>query len=361
MVPQGWTAGHIGKIEIKINVSLAFIALFVTYTLAAGLLRRAAPDINPLFHWLIGLFTSAIFIGSILWHELAHSIVAIRYGIPVVQIVLYLFGGVAQIARDPERPGQEFWIAIAGPISSVILAILFGMLTGLGGLIGAACAWLSFVNLTLALFNLLPGFPLDGGRVLRAILWRIGGSYRQATRQASRVGQGMAILFAILGVAMIFQSDVFNGIWFILIAMFLFGAASASYRSARGASLPMATPVRQVMRFNVPIVEPGWPLAILAWKYLDHARDQAFPVMSNGVLVGMVTANEVDKIPRLDWGKVRVEQTMLPREKLAVVAAEDDLQAALAALEEKGMNHAPVFDADRFVGMLNRRDIVYRT
>jgi CBS domain-containing protein len=171
----------------------------------------------------------------------------------------------------------------------------------------------------------------------------------------------MAGLFVLFGVWRIFNADVFNGIWFILIAMFLFSAATTTFRAARGASLPPNTPVKKVMRFNVPIVEPNWPLAILAWRYLDHARDQAFPVMDNGALVGMITAIEADKIPRLEWGRVRVEQTMLPRERLAIVAPDDDLTTVMAALESKGMNHAPVFDNDQFVGMLNRRDIVYRT
>src|SRR5664279_4315330 len=126
---------------------------------------------------------------------MAHSLVALRYHIPVIQIILYLFGGMAQIARNPERPAQEFWIAIAGPTSSVILAAMFWMISALGGLPGAACAWLAVVNLTLALFNLLPGFPLDGGRVLRSILWRVTGSFRRATRQASQVGQVIAGLF----------------------------------------------------------------------------------------------------------------------------------------------------------------------
>lgn len=123
----------------------------------------------------------------------------------------------------------------------------------------------------------------------------------------------------------------------------------------------MHTSVRRVMRFNVPIIEPGTPLAILAWRYMDHAPDQAFPVMQGGDLVGMVTATEVDKFPRLDWGKIKVEQSMLPREKLCIIAPDDDLETALAALEAKGLNHAPVFDAGQLVGMLNRRDIVYRT
>jgi Zn-dependent protease/predicted transcriptional regulator len=358
---QGWTIGRVGSIEIKLNISLAFIALLVAYVLAVGYLPSRVPHASSALYWITGLLVSAVFIGSILWHELAHSLVALRYGIPVVQIVLYLFGGVAQIARDPERPSQEFWIAIAGPASSMALAILFGMLSRLNGLPGAACGWLAFVNFTLALFNLLPGFPLDGGRVLRAILWRIGGSYRQATRQASRVGQVMAGLFVLFALRLIITGDAFNGIWFILIAAFLFGAASASYRMASGASLPMDTPVRRVMRFNVPVIEPTLPLAMLAWKYLDHARDQAFPVMNDGNLVGMITAMEVDKIPRLDWGKYRVEQLMLPRDKLCIVGPNDDLKAALSALEAVGMNHAPVFDADHLVGMLNRRDIVYRT
>ncbi|MEP7284693.1 MAG: site-2 protease family protein [Chloroflexota bacterium] len=362
MFPQGgWSIGRINGIEIKLNPSLILVALLVTFSLAARILPRTVPGMPSGVYWFTGLLVSIIFIGSILWHELAHALVAMHYHIPVVQIVLHLFGGVAQIARDPERPGQEFWIAIAGPISSMSLAIGFGMLSILGNVAGAACGWLAIVNLTLALFNLLPGFPLDGGRVLRAILWQIGGSYRQATRQASRVGQVMAVLFLLIGFIEAFNRDTFNSLWFVLIAAFLYGTASMSYRMAKGASLPMTTPVRRVMRFNVPVIEPAMPLAILAWKYLDQARDQAFPVMDGDSLVGMITAIEVDRIPRLDWGKFKVEQTMLPREKLCVIAPEDNIQAALTALEAAGINHAPVFEADRFVGMLNRRDIVYRT
>src|SRR5437868_15159377 len=130
---QGWTIGRVGNIEIKLNISLAFIAFFVAYVLATRVLPSMAPGINGGFYWLVGALASVVFIGSILWHELAHSMVALRYGIPVVQIVLYLFGGVAQIARDPERPGQEFWIAIAGPVSSVVLAAFFGMTSRTGG------------------------------------------------------------------------------------------------------------------------------------------------------------------------------------------------------------------------------------
>jgi CBS domain-containing protein len=230
-----------------------------------------------------------------------------------------------------------------------------------GPIAGGTLGWLAVVNFMLAAFNMLPGFPLDGGRILRAAMWRYHGSYRKATRQASRTGQFMAILFALTGAVQILGGEFFNGLWLLMIAAFLYTAAASSYRMAKGGSLPMNTPVRRIMRFNVPIIEPATPLAFLAWKYFDHAKDQAFPVMRNGQLVGMVTATELNKISRIEWGKYRVEQVMLPRERLCVINPDDPLQTAFDALEAAGMDHAPVLDMSGLVGMLNRRDIVYRT
>lgn len=362
MIPQqGWTIGYFGNVAIKINFSVVFIAFLVTYSLASGILPLSVPGSSQPLYIITGLIGALVFIGSILWHEMAHVLTALRYGIPVTQVVLHLFGGVAQIARDPERPIQEFLIAIAGPVSSLVLAVFFGFLSLLGGLPGALCAWLSGVNLTLVLFNLLPGFPLDGGRVLRSFLWKIGGSYKRATRQASRVGQGMAILFVIGGVIMIINRLAFNGIWFMMIAAFLYAAATASYRAMGSGPMPMETPVSRVMRYNVPVIDPTLPLAILAWRYLDHAPDQAFPVMQNGDLVGLITSRQVERIPRLEWGKFKVSDAMLPREKLIVIRPDDEIAAAMASFDKKGIDHAPVFEGDQLIGMLNRRDIVYRT
>lgn len=360
-IPQGWRAGQIGGVEIRLDVSLIFIAFFVAFVLASRIFPLREPGLSPAIYWLVGLFTAVVFIGSVLWHEMAHALVAMRYHIPVIKIVLHLFGGVAQIARDPERPSQEFWIAIAGPISSLVLAAIFGLLSGLPGLPGAASGWLATINLTLALFNLLPGFPLDGGRVLRALIWKVTGSYRRSTRLTSRIGQGVAGLFAVFGLFLMLRGGLFDGVWFLLIAAFIYAAATATYRMTGRGPLPLQTPVRRVMRFNVPIIEPSLPLALLAWRYLDHNRDQAFPVMERGVLVGMISAVEVDPIPRLEWGRVRVRDRMIPRDRLVMVRTYDDLQSALEALDAAQMNHALVFDSEAFVGMLNRRDIVYRT
>ncbi|GAB4549992.1 MAG: site-2 protease family protein [Anaerolineae bacterium] len=357
---SGWRIGELGGVEIRVDPSLTFIAFFVTFSLAARVLPISAPGASASAYWLAGLLAAALFIGSILWHEMAHALMAIRYRIPVVQIVLHLFGGVAQIARDPERPRQEFEIAIAGPLSSLFLAVGFGMLASLDSVVGAMCGWLSMINLTLAVFNMLPGFPLDGGRVLRAILWHFGGSYRKSTRQAARVGQGMAGLFALLAALELLRGFLFNAVWFLLIAGFLYSVASAAYRSAPG-GLTKEAAVRRVMRYNVPIVDPKLPLALLAWRYMDHARDQAFPVMKDGYLLGMVTAVEADRIPRLEWGKIRVEDVMIPAANLPLVYADEPLESALEKLDKSGLDHGPVYDGATLLGMINRRDIVYRT
>jgi Zn-dependent protease/predicted transcriptional regulator len=362
MVPtQGWTIGWLGGVEIKVNASLLLIAFLVTYLLASAILPVAAPQAPVALYWFTGLLGAVIFIGSILWHEMAHVVMALRFSIPVMQVVLHLYGGVALLSREPERPSHEFVITIAGPLSSLLLAVVFGLFSTLDGLVGAMFGWLAQVNFTLALFNLLPGFPLDGGRVLRSILWRVGGSYKVATRQASRVGQFVALIFVAFGLWLIFNRALFNGLWFLMIAFFLYTAASQAYQMAAGTSLPLHTDVRRVMRYNVPLIEPSTPLALLAWRYLDHARDQAFPVAHHGRLVGLVTSAEVDKFPRLEWGRIRVEQIMIPVEKLPIVSPNHSLEQALAVFDKTGMNYAPVIDGDAVIGMLNRRDIVYRT
>ena len=174
MLLRTWRAASIRGVEIRIDASLAFIFFLVAYIIGARVLPLQAPGYSALAYLLMGLFTAVIFVTSIVWHELAHALVALHFRIPVTRIVLHIFGGVAHIARDPERPIQEFLVAVAGPASSLMLAAGFSALSNLSALTGPAFAWLSLINLTLALFNLLPGFPLDGGRILRAALWQYG-------------------------------------------------------------------------------------------------------------------------------------------------------------------------------------------
>ncbi|HRE49764.1 MAG TPA: site-2 protease family protein, partial [Aggregatilineales bacterium] len=277
---------------------------------------------------------------------------------------LNIFGGQAQITREPERPEHEFWIALAGPLSSLFLAVFFQVAAWLPGIAGVACGWLSAVNMTLAIFNLLPGFPLDGGRVLRALLWWRWGSYRRATTAASRAGQWVAGGIMLFGFAIFVQGGVISAVLIAMTGFYLYTLSLLSYRTV-GGGMPLTKPadlsVQRVMRSHIPIIDPDMRLAIFAWRYLDHAHDQAFPVMVGDALQGMITLAQIEHLPRLEWGKHRVGEYMIPREQLILVGVEDDLETTLKALDTGKVNHAPVYAGEQFVGMLNRRDIIYRT
>lgn len=361
---RGLTIGYIDGIAIKLDSSLLILAVLLTAGAAFGLLPATAPGYSTVVYILAGVLIAVLFIGSILWHELAHVLIARQYRLPVVQVVLYLFGGIAQIGRDPERPSHEFFIAIAGPISSAILGAFSALIGRGGGLGGAAAAYLGSVNLTLALFNLLPGFPLDGGRVLRAALWQVQGSYTRATRQASHVGQLIAMLLGLFGLLSFFSGILggINGIWLIMVALFLFQAASQTFRTVRAVPMPLESTVQRVMRQNAPPVAQELPVAIFAWRFYDHAPDQAFPVVdSDFLLVGMLSAVELAAVPRLEWGTYKVRDLMRPRADLPVIAPDDDLKKAMTALDSARLDYAPVLLNGQVVGMLNRRDITYRT
>ena len=358
------TIGYFDGIAIRLDGSVLLLALFVTVSAAVGWLPSVAPGQSPLLYGAVGLLIAFLFIGSILWHEMAHVIIARQYRLPVVQVVLYLFGGMAQIGRDPERPEHEFLIAIAGPVSSAILAAFFDLIGRSSSLVGAAAFYLGSINLTLAVFNLLPGFPLDGGRILRAVLWQIEGSYTRASRQAARAGQIVAMGLGLYGVLSLFGGILggINGLWLLLVALFLYRAAAQTFRMVRPAPLPSDSSVRRVMRQNAPVVAPELPLAIFAWRFFDHAPDQAFPVVDDArQLVGMVSALEMASVPRLEWGTYKVQDIMRPQAELPLIGPDDDIRQAATALDTARIDHAPVLADGQVIGMLNRRDITYRT
>jgi Zn-dependent protease/predicted transcriptional regulator len=358
---RNWRLGQVQGIEIRLDSSVLIIGVFIVLILSGSWFPLFAPNTRPWLQFSMAILTTILFIGSIIWHELAHSVMALRYRLPVVQIVIHAFGGVAQIGREPERPAHEFWITVAGPLSSALLALFFFLMSGVGGILGVACLWLGQINLVLAIFNLIPAFPLDGGRILRAALWRSLGSYRRATYYAARGGQIFAILFGLWG-ALIFLRSTLNGVLLMLMGWFIFQAAAQILRvTDNGTPISTATPLRRLMRVNVPASAPETHLALFAWQYMDHASDQAFPVLQDGTLVGMVTANEVHHIPRTEWGQYRLWQVMIPREKLVVLSPDDDLKLAIAKMDQAGLDHAPVLFGGVLVGMVNRRDIVYQT
>ena len=226
--------GKVLGIPIQLHVSWFLIAILITWTLASGYFPQEYPGWQAATYWLVGAVTAALFFASVLIHELAHSVLALREKVPVKSITLFIFGGVAQIGSEPPTAGAEFRIAIAGPVSSLGLAAIFG---GLGAALGdsavlaAPLAYLGRINLMLAVFNMIPGFPLDGGRVLRAALWALGGNFQNATKWASRAGRAVAYGFILVGVGQVLLGGgLLNGLWIVFIGWFLNNAAESSYQ-----------------------------------------------------------------------------------------------------------------------------------
>jgi CBS domain-containing protein len=281
---------------------------------------------------------------------------------PVAGITLFIFGGVTSIQGEAEEPGDEFWMAFVGPLTSFALAVIAWLLLGLlrstvGGRTptGAVLSYLAYVNLALALFNLIPGFPLDGGRVLRSALWAFLGDLRRATRIASRVGQVVAYLFILGGIFLAFRGEIVNGIWLAFIGWFLLNAADASYRQA-AAPPPPPRSVGTAMRAPPAIVPADLSVAELVAEYLLDGGMRAVMVGENGEVVGLVTLSDVQRVAPEQWATTPLRVVMTPAASLAVVGPESSLQEALARLAERDVSQLPVIRNGALVGMLSRAD-----
>jgi Zn-dependent protease/predicted transcriptional regulator len=326
---------------------------------------------------------SLLFFASVLAHELAHSVVARAHNVPVQSITLFLFGGVASIQREPPTPRAEFLIAAAGPgmsllIGALMLAVAFGSVALYGmpvtpgnivtGLSPAATLsfWLGSINLILAIFNLIPGFPLDGGRVLRSILWAIMKNMRRATRIAAFIGRLIGLLMITGGIAMalgfrlpLLGTGVFNGIWLALIGWFLNNASVQSYQQVALQDMLSGVPVSQVMHTNSVTVDPQWSLANLTWLPVQQKEDTAFPVVEEDRLVGMVTFEDARRVPERDWNVTTVGDIMTSGPRLVTVSPDDDTASAMEKLMMRDVRLLPVVaDGAQFIGILGRRDIL---
>jgi Zn-dependent protease/CBS domain-containing protein len=381
-VRSGVRLGRIFGIELRIDPSWFLIFILVTWNLAAGF-SQMHPAWGAGLGLSLALVAAAVFFGSVLVHELSHSLVARAKGVPVRRITLFLFGGVSNIEREPPSPGSEFVIAVVGPLSSILLGIAFGALGSLGagrrGLLIANPAealtsfgpattmflWLGSINLTLGLFNLVPGFPLDGGRLLRSILWAATKDLKRATRWAAQVGQAVGWIFIFAGLTMIFGGKIpifgtgfGGGLWIALIGWFLKGAAAASYQQVVVEDLLEDVPVARLMRSEVRAVTPELPVADLVYDWMLGTEEQAFPVVEDGKLAGLVTLEDVRKVPRESWAKTPVERIMTPADRLTVVSPSADASEALRQLTSRDVRQLPVVENGRLLGMLRRRDII---
>lgn len=355
------TFGRILGIPVGVHSSWFLVAALVTWSLASGYFPQEYPGWATATYWLVGVVTAVLFFGSVLIHELGHSVVALREGVPVRAITLFIFGGVAQIEREPPTAIAEFRIAIAGPITSLVLAGMFGVL-GLAArtnpVPAAPAVYLARINLMLAFFNLIPGFPLDGGRVLRAALWQYGGNFREATRQATIVGRGVAFLFILGGVGQMFFGNFLNGLWIAFIGWFLNNAADATNQQVAMNETLAGVTARDVMSHRCPTVSADLPLDRLVHEHILGTGQRCFFVAGDEGLLGLITLHNVKALPRDRWHDVTAGEIMTPVKALQWARPDEDVLALLQRMDAADVNQMPVMDGRRLVGMLSREHLL---
>jgi Zn-dependent protease len=377
----GFRVGQVAGIDIHVDLSLAIIFGLITFGLGNGLFPNWHPDWSPFVTWATALAAAFSFFVSILIHELSHALVGRAQGIPINAITLFVFGGVAQLEREPHAWRAELWMAIAGPITSLVLGLLFlvlgGMFAGpvdlddgeraLAALNPTATVllWLGPVNIILALFNLVPGFPLDGGRVLRAILWGITDDLLRATQWASKLGQAFAWFLIMVGVSMmlglrvpLLGGGLVPGMWLAFIGWFLNSAALTSYRQLLVREALEDVPVSRLMRRELSAVHPDTRLDVLVDEYLMGGDQRGFPVTDNGNLLGLVCLEDIRRIPRRTWHTTSVRDIMTPAEQLSTITTDADAAEALQCLSRGGVNQLPVIDDGELKGLIRREDIL---
>ena len=357
---SGIKIGRIFGIPIYLHLSWILIFGLITYSLVDEFGARYPQWSNQQL-WSLGLLTSLLFFGSVLFHELSHSVVARHYRIPVASITLFFFGGIASITRDPDSAGQEFLIAAAGPASSYVLAGVFGLLaysTPDGSMPSALGTWLGWTNLGLATFNLLPGFPLDGGRIFRSIIWGITKDYSRSTRIAARIGQAIAYGMMGFGAYMVFlaHSSV-NGIWFIFLGWFLLTAARQSYSQVAAQGALQGLRAADVMTSEMPTVGRDLSLEEYAQEASRTGR-RAHLVVSDGRLVGLMRIEALQSFPREEWPATSVQAAMISRERLPWTAPEEPVLSVLERMRSANVDQLAVITGDSVVGVVTRDSIL---
>jgi Zn-dependent protease/CBS domain-containing protein len=353
--------GKILGIRIGLDYSWFLIFILLTWMLAANYFPSEFQGWPPLLYWLTGGATAAMLFVSVLLHELGHSIVALRYGIPVRDITLFIFGGVAHIDAEPPSPLSEFLIAVAGPVVSLFLAVSFflaeGAVAGIEPVVGLV-KYLAYINFALVLFNLIPGFPLDGGRVFRAIVWSVTKNLRRATLTAAGGGRFFGFLFILLGVWQIFSGNLGGGLWIAFIGWFLESAAASQVQQVVFQSALVGRKVSQAMGAPCTSVPEYLTLQQLVDNHVLASGRRCFLVSRDGSAVGLMTLHRIKEIPRLDWADTTAAQVMIPLEELKQINPDTELWTALRLMDRDGVNQLPVVTGNQVVGMLSRDDVI---
>lgn len=361
MKRQTISLGRILGIPIGLDYSWFLIFGLLTWTLAVSYFPSEFSNWPTAQYWIVGAATAIMLFVSVLLHELGHSVVAMRYKIPVRSITLFIFGGVAQIGAEPPSAMAEFWIAIAGPVVSFALAAFFGALqpivTGVTPLL-ALVKYLTYINAVLAIFNLIPGFPLDGGRVFRAIVWGISHNLRRATVIAGNVGRLVGFLFIFAGVWLMLGGNFINGLWIAFIGWFLESAAVAQIQQQQVQGLITGHKVSEIMSHNYTAIPTDTTLQQMVDHHILGRGQRSFIVEQGQAVAGLLTLHHVKEIPRDRWTMTTAAQAMIPVTDLKRIRPETDLWAAMQEMDRDGVNQLPVMSNGHIEGMLSREDVI---
>jgi len=351
-------------IQISLNYTWFIVFGLIAWSLASGYFPSRYPDLSPPTHWTMGFLGAFFLFLSVLVHELTHSYIAKREGIEVKEITLFIFGGVSQLAKEPDDSKKELKVAIGGPLSSLVLAFIFWILSRVTspvphlilytGLLG----YLAFINLSLAIFNLIPGFPLDGGRVLRALYWRKTGSLKRATRIASETGKWIGVGIILFGLFLILMGNLVGGFWFVIIGIFLRSTAEGGFQQVVMKEALEGVKVRELMSQGAVSVPASLRVNQLVEDfYLTH-RYITYPVTEGESIIGIVTLKQVKEVPRDKWMEKTVREVMMPLREEIMLDPDGEAVEALQKMIRTGEGRLPVVRDGKALGMITRRDIL---
>lgn len=348
--------GKLFDIQVRLHYSWFIIFLLVTVSLVS-------PNWSHWLSWVMGIATSLLFFASVLAHELAHSLVGRANDIPVRSITLFIFGGIAHMTREATKAGAELKMAAAGPACSLALGVFFGIIwwfsRGAIPLVEEMVGWLAIINVALAAFNLIPGFPLDGGRVFRSLVWRFSGDYQRSTQIATRLGQGIAYAFILGGILIMFLlGEWLSGLWLVFIGWFLQGAASMSYRQAQWREALRDITVSQMMTSDYIAIPPNITVSQLVQEYVMPRGRHLFLVTKGERLKGILTLQNIKSVPQSKWDTTQIEQIMVPAEKLKVASPDQDALSVVEQMDESEINQMPVASEGKVIGVVSRDSLM---
>jgi Zn-dependent protease/CBS domain-containing protein len=350
--------------EVKLDISWLLLAALITWSLASGLFPEYYKDLPPAAYWWMGVAGAVGLFLSIIIHELTHSLAARHYGMSMKGITLFIFGGVAQMEDEPPSPKAEFMMAIVGPLSSCLIGFCSFLLYTLGKKSGwpvtvnGVLNYLAWLNIVLAIFNLIPAFPLDGGRVLRSALWSWKKDIRWATGIAAQIGSGFGILLIIMGIVYIISGNFVGGLWWFLIGLFLRSTAQMSYQQLLARNLFNAKKVNELMVKNPVTVPRSISLEEFIRDYVYKHHFQMYPVLSFGKLTGCISIRQLTSIPREEWAQYTVGAVALPCNEETTIGPEEDANKALAIMNRTGNSRLLVVKGDQLEGIISLKDML---